>query len=586
VSAIEEGMGSPDILLAAADRALFAAKEQGGDRVCRADRPRRAPPIPRPVPTPTPLRDLTGLRALVVDDDPATLGSTGRLLTRMGCVVTTVESVGDALRVLTGPEEVDVLLTDIVMPEMSGFTLVDVATRVRPNLAVLYMSGHPHEEVYWGGSPGACSSFLAKPMEVDELRAALIDLLEVAPDVDGVGRDTPAPEPGATAVAAAEAEPPQPSPVNILPPPRINGKILIVDDDSLVVQALQRLFLRAGYAEPIGLTDSREVREVLESESVDLLILDLHMPELDGFQMLAALATWIPPEEYLPVLALTADSDPTVRRRALAAGAMDFLSKPFDPAEAEARARNLLETRFLTLRVAEQRDTLEHRVLARTSELADTRTEILHRLARAAEYRDDVTGRHADRVGMLSSRLAEEIGLPPMEVDLIRRTAPLHDIGKIGVPDAVLRKPGQLTPTEYELMKTHTTIGAQILGGSRHRILQLAAEIAGSHHERWDGAGYPRGIAGEAIPLAARIVTVADTFDTIAHTRPYQDARALEAAVEEIIRCADSHFDPKVVEAFQAIIRRVGLDGLHELSDPIEPLRDTTDSGAATPSTW
>lgn len=356
---------------------------------------------------------------------------------------------------------------------------------------------------------------------------------------------------------------------------RAVGRILIVDDNPMIVQTLQRLFMRAGYAEPLGLTDPTELRSCLERNTVDLLILDLNMPKLDGFQVLAQLASWIPQEEYLPVLVLTADQDPTVRRRALAAGAKDFLAKPFDPAEAESRARNLLETRLLTLHVAEQRDLLEQRVLERTAELADTRGEILHRLARAAEYRDDVTGRHADRVGFLAGEIATELGLASAEVDLIRRTAPLHDIGKIGVPDAVLRKPGRLTRAEYDLMKSHTTIGAQILGGSRHRILQVAAEIAGAHHEQWDGGGYPGGLAGEAIPLAARIVAVADTFDTIAHGRPYKDALAPESAAEEVVRCAGSHFDPAVVEAFQAVIVRMRPGGLHGSADPMDVSRDT-----------
>jgi putative two-component system response regulator len=254
---------------------------------------------------------------------------------------------------------------------------------------------------------------------------------------------------------------------------------------------------------------------------------------------------------------------------------MDFLNKPFDPAEAEARVRNLLAARFLNQRVALQRDTLEERVSERTAELADTRSEILHRLARAAEYRDDVTGRHAERVGMLSSQIAAELGLPPREVDIIRRTAPLHDVGKIGVPDAILHKVGRLTPTEFEIMKTHTTIGAQILGGSSHRLLEVARGIALCHHERWDGLGYPHGRVGRDIPLEARIVSVADTFDTIAHHRPYKPALTPKEALAEILRCRGKHYDPDVVDAFAKITERVGMENIHGLADPLDPLRDT-----------
>lgn len=170
------------------------------------------------------------------------------------------------------------------------------------------------------------------------------------------------------------------------------------------------------------------------------------------------------------------------------------------------------------------------------------------------------------------------------EVDLIRRTGPLHDVGKIGVPDAVLRKPGRLTRSEFELMKSHTTIGAEILGGSRHEILQVARRIAESHHERWDGAGYPYGLVADATPVEARIVAVADTFDTITHTRPYREAVRPEAALEEIVRCRGAQFDPDVVDAFRAICDRVGPAELPALADPIDPSRDTISSENSFPA--
>lgn len=575
IAAIEDGMGSPDVLLATADRTVHMARDGGGNCVVRADtslpHSHRRPARPSGTAVED-VNDLEGIRIVVVDDDEAALTSTARMLEQLGCVVRSARSARDALRILTRDAPVDILVTDIVMPEMSGFTLVDIASKARGGLPVLYMSGYPREEVYWGGIPGAPSAFLSKPLEIEELRRTLVALLRSPHDADEA---VPAPPDGSShgvAEAPADRVAAAPKPESA---PGKRGRILVIDDDASVVATLQRLFTRTGYERPVGLTDPTRALEVLRGGAFDLVILDLHMPGMDGFEVLGAVRGLVDAEEYLPVLVLTGEDDPLVRRRALAAGAMDFLNKPFDPAEAEARVGNLLATRFLNLSVALQRDTLEDRVHERTAELADTRSEILHRLARAAEYRDDVTGRHAERVGLLSSRLAAELGLPPREVDIIRRTAPLHDVGKIGVPDAILRKVGRLTPDEFEIMKTHTTIGAQILGGSSHRLLEVARQIALCHHERWDGLGYPHGRRGPDTPLEARIVAVADTFDTIAHNRPYKSALPPRAALAEIVRCRGRHYDPDIVDAFVAIVDRVGPDDVFGLADPLDPSRDT-----------
>lgn len=564
VAAIEDGMGSPDVLLAAADRALYLASEESRQPLVEHIQPSEPVPVAEPPPT-----QLEALRVLVADDDEATLRATRRLLERFGCEVTAVLSAREALACITGPEAIDLLVTDIVMPEMSGFTLVDIATRVRKDLPVLYMSGYPQEEVYWGGTPGPRSAFMSKPMEIHELRDAVVRLLDLD-DGETPSEKKPRTSKKKTWSARVEIDG---TPVRGV---RLEGKILVVDDDQAVVGSLQRLFRRVGYAKPAGLTDPRLVVDFVRREHVDLIILDLHMPEVDGFQVLALLSSISSSEEYLPILVITGDDSPEVRQRALAAGAMDFLTKPFDPPEAEARVRNLLATRALTQRVSGHRDLLEEMVWERTAELADTRTEILHRLARAAEYRDDITGRHAERVGLMASLLGAELGLDTQACDLIRRTAPLHDIGKIGVPDSVLRKPGPLTEQETEIMQTHTTVGAQILGGSSHRILSVAATIARGHHERWDGAGYPDGIKGREIPLDARIVAVADVFDVLTHERPYKKAYPLEGARQIIVEDSGIHFDPDVVEALTVIYDRVGPDQILGLADPIDPTRDIT----------
>ncbi len=349
------------------------------------------------------------------------------------------------------------------------------------------------------------------------------------------------------------------------------GRILVVDDELTNVTALSRLLARAGYTEVEGTTDPREaIGAYLEMEP-DLVLLDLHMPHLDGFQVMEALKPIIPRHTYLPILILTGDQDPEVRQRALASGAKDFVTKPFEVTEVLLRIRNLLETRFLHRQLSQQNETLEVKVRARTRELAEAQVEILNRLALAAEYRDDVTGRHAERVGILSSLIARALGLHPEEARLIRQAAPLHDVGKIGIPDAILMKPGPLSPAEFEVMKTHTEIGARILSGSGFPLLQMAREIALFHHEKWNGTGYASGMAGDRIPLVGRIVAVADAFDSLTHERPYKPAFSRERALAIIEQDTGTHFDPKVSRAFLEVVARGEIDDLEPVAimDPV-----------------
>jgi putative two-component system response regulator len=257
---------------------------------------------------------------------------------------------------------------------------------------------------------------------------------------------------------------------------------------------------------------------------------------------------------------LTSDGSSEAKRRALSNGARDFLIKPLSPIEVRLRIRNQIETRFLHLALQNQNQWLEDRVRERTAELTrrteeleEARIEILERLARAAEFRDDETGLHTQRVGRTAAALAKGLGIDPAEVEVIRRAAPLHDIGKIGIPDAVLLKGGRLTAEEHAVMKTHTIIGSDILAGSNVPLLVTGREIALNHHEHWDGRGYPGGLCGDAIPLAARAVAVADVFDALTHPRPYKAAWTIEAAMEEILAQAGRQFDPEVARAFAAL---------------------------------
>lgn len=330
-----------------------------------------------------------------------------------------------------------------------------------------------------------------------------------------------------------------------------HSKILIVDDEPPNVALLEDILRRRGYDDILTATDARRVLPLLSAFEPDLILLDLHMPFLDGHEVLRQIRSRTPEEEYLPVLVLTGDNTGPAKQAALSHGAQDFLSKPCDPLEVCLRTENLLRTRWLHRRLRQHSQALEETVRQRTQDLEESRQQILERLALAAEFRDDATGAHTRRVGETSAALARGLGLPDDRVALIRRAAPLHDLGKIGIPDGILLKPGKLTPDEYRIMQTHTVIGAKIQSGSRVPLLQMAEEIALTHHERWDGSGYA-GLAGELIPLSGRIVAVADVFDALLHRRPYKPAYALDRALTAIREGAGSHFDPRVVEAFVA----------------------------------
>lgn len=308
--------------------------------------------------------------------------------------------------------------------------------------------------------------------------------------------------------------------------------ILVISNEPGVSAVLEQVLA----PHEVQSADSERAVGLVASAKPQLVMLDL---DPEGVDCLATLAPWV---ETMPVIAIAGAGAADKRRRARELGAKDFLAKPLDPTEIVARVENVLAASQLTAQGGEL-----------NLELEQTRFESLERIARLAEYRDDATYEHPQRVGRTASLLAEKLGLAPDVVKAIRTAAPLHDVGKVGVPDRILLKPSRLTAAEFELMKSHTLIGAEILAGSSWPVLQLAEEIAISHHERWDGTGYPDGKAEDEIPMSGRIVIVADNFDALTHSRPYAEAWDAEKAAAEIRRQSGQHFDPDVVEAFGAL---------------------------------
>jgi putative two-component system response regulator len=335
------------------------------------------------------------------------------------------------------------------------------------------------------------------------------------------------------------------------------GRILVVEDERHTRAAIQRALQGLGFRDVVVCASGEEALVAVVEDPPDLMVLDLHLPGMDGFGVLEALRPLLGGDGFLPVLVVTGEQAWEHRQRALRMGAKDLLHKPFDVAELGARVLNLMETRKLHLQLRDANSLLEARVQQRTRELALAKDEILFRLARAAEYRDDITGRHATRVGAAAAVLAEALGLDAAECEIVRLAAPLHDVGKIGIPDSILLKRGNLTAEEMEVMKRHTTIGADLLAHSTSQVVEAASVIALTHHERWDGRGYPQGLRGEDIPMHGRLVAVADALDALTHVRPYKGAIVFEDAIVRLLADSGSAFDPAVTAALKASAFRV-----------------------------
>jgi putative two-component system response regulator len=325
--------------------------------------------------------------------------------------------------------------------------------------------------------------------------------------------------------------------------------ILIVDDEPANLKLLDKMLRSQGYQSLVLVDDPRQVIDLYRITQPALILLDVNMPHLDGYQVMEQLKLLNDPL-LPPIVILTAQHGKDQLLRALAAGARDFIGKPFDRNELLMRVRNLLDAQMAHRLVYDQKAVLEEMVRARTEELRRTRLQIVQRLGMAAEYRDEETGNHILRMSHICALLARVIGWNEADCELILNASPMHDIGKIGIPDAIMLKPGKLEPHEWEIMKTHAAMGEKLLDGDDSDLMHMASEIALTHHEKWDGSGYPNGLAGEAIPLAGRIAALADVFDALTSVRPYKQAWTVEAAVGLIKDNNGKHFDPALVEVF------------------------------------
>jgi putative two-component system response regulator len=334
-----------------------------------------------------------------------------------------------------------------------------------------------------------------------------------------------------------------------------NMRLLIISADVAVRQLLAHSLAQAGYRDIVSTGETADARQLCITKLPDLVLFDLDTPWFSD-QALAEMRHLTNPPENLPILALTADGTPDARTRALSMGVRDFVAKPIEQTELLLRVHNALQTRQLQRQLQRQLDDREALVSEtareRTTEL-DTARESLSILAAIADYNDDDTYQHAQRVGRGAALIAQALGLPEPFVAMIRDAAPLHDLGKVGISRRILLKPGKLTPAEWVHMMRHVEIGAQILASARSPVLQLATEIARTHHERWDGTGYAAGLVGAEIPVAGRITALADVWDTLTHERPYKPAWDEDRALAEIKGQAGAHFDPRMVECFLTI---------------------------------
>ena len=334
--------------------------------------------------------------------------------------------------------------------------------------------------------------------------------------------------------------------------------ILTVDDQPKNIELLSALLVPQGY-ETIAATTGEEALTLLAGNQIDLILLDVMMPDMDGFKVTRRIRQ-DHIHRLLPIVLVTALCETEYRVKGIEAGCDDFISKPVDKVELLARVRSLLKVKAYNDLLNHYQKDLEAEVASRTAELKQSfkkikaaSLETIFRLSMAAEYKDEDTGTHIQRMSHYSAAVARSLKLDNNTVETILYAAPMHDVGKIGIPDLILLKPDKLDPLEWEIMKQHTIIGARILKGSDAEFIRMGEGIAKTHHEKWDGSGYPAGLKGNGIPIAGRIVAIADVFDALTSKRPYKDPFSVEKSFAIIKEGRGTHFDPDVVDAFFAV---------------------------------
>lgn len=325
--------------------------------------------------------------------------------------------------------------------------------------------------------------------------------------------------------------------------------IFAIDDSPSVLSFMQICIEAIDACKVLTFLDPNHALKVLRTQQADLILVDYNMPGLNGIELISQVRL-LPRYSDIPIIMLTSETDPAIKLAAIEAGATEFLTKPIDKAELTIRVRNLLGLRIAQRALSRRAEDLETEIDAAKKRIADQEREIIWRLSKAMACRDGETALHLERVAVITKMIAEELGIDADAAEKIYVASPLHDVGKIGVSDAVLQKPGPLDDDEMAQMREHAAFGAEILGGSASDIIRTAATIAESHHEKWDGTGYPHKLSGEEIPLEGRIVAIADVFDALCSERPYKKAWPIDEAHGEILRCSGTHFDPVCVAAF------------------------------------